>query len=168
MIKRRFFYVFLFLLLHQYIMQAQQTIIKETNPIQSKAKRFLGSSAIIIMEAEQVTAYLLDANKHTGQIFEGFTIIKKGKPLTLNNIEEIKRILSTDATYGFDNFRKNCTFTPILGIEFKKKGKTVRILVSFDCNVWRFIGDNINKEEDFDPARSIMLDYYKKLFENQQ
>ncbi len=134
---------------------------------QHKVKRFLGSSSFkIIMEAEQINGYLLEPFRHEGETFGGYSIRKKGYAISTINCLELKKILSTDASYAFDNMMKNCTFTPKLGLEFKKGTQILRLLVSYDCRVWRFVGEGINKEEDFDPSYELMMSYLQKIFPN--
>jgi hypothetical protein len=135
---------------------------------QQKVKSFLGMPSFkTMMEAEQITSYLLDPFKHDGETFGGFSIRKKGFILSPMNSMELKRIVSTDANYGFDNMMKNCTFSPRLGLEFRKGTQVLRLLVCYDCKVWRFIGESINKEEDFDPSFELMMAYLQKIFPNE-
>ncbi len=141
---------------------------KQNFPVeQQKVKRFLGySSYKILMEAEQINGFLLDPFRHDGETFGGFSIRKKTSSLTAIQSMELKKILSSDANYAFDNMMKNCTFTPKLGLEFRKGTQILRILISYDCRVWRFVGEGINKEEDFDPSYELMLAYLQKIFPN--
>lgn len=134
---------------------------------QLKVQRFLGMTSFKIMvEAEQINCYLLDPFRHDGETFGGYSIRKKGYAISTINCLELKKILSTDANYAFDNMMKNCTFTPKLGLEFKKGTQILRLLVSYDCRVWRFVGEGINKEEDFDPSYELMMSYLQKIFPN--
>ncbi len=130
-----------------------------------RLRLFLGTNASkTIIQAEQITPFLLHPFKHDGETFAGYTVRKKGVSLTQNEVISLKKIICSDRNYAFDNMMKNCTFTPILGLEFKKDTQIVQVLICLDCDVWRFVGHNLNKEEDFDIAHELMINYLRKTF----
>ena len=131
----------------------------------NRFRLFLGMNASkTIVQAEQITPFLLYPFKHDGETFAGYTVRKKGALLTQNEIISLKKIICSDRNYAFDNLMKNCTFTPILGLEFKKGTQIVQVLICLDCDVWRFVGHNLNKEEDFDIAHERMINYLRQIF----
>ncbi len=135
-------------------------------PIQPQVKNFLGTKAAsILSEAETVQAFLLDPfpNASATEQFNGFKVLKKST-LSAKNSTIIKTILGTDAHYGFDQLMKNCTFTPSLGLRFYKNGQTLDVLICLDCDVWRFIGYQLNKTEDFDPAHQQVREFILMAF----
>ncbi|MEA5404380.1 hypothetical protein VB776_15715 [Arcicella sp. DC2W] len=131
----------------------------------NKLRHFLGTNASkTIIQAEQVTPFLLYPFKHDGDTFAGYTVRKKGVSLTQNEVISLKEIICSDRNYAFDNLMKNCTFTPILGLEFKKGTQIVQVLICLDCDVWRFVGNDLNKEEDFDVAHGLIINYLRQMF----
>lgn len=128
-------------------------------------KRFLGTNASkTILLAEKITPFLLYPFKHDGETFAGYAVRKKGNELTQNEIGILKKIICSDKNYIFDNLMKNCMFTPILGLEFKKGTQIVQVLICLDCDVWRFVGQNLNKEEDFDAVHQMIVNYLRQIF----
>lgn len=134
-------------------------------PIQPKVKQFLGTNAsAILAEATSIEVFLLEPLPSAGgEQFNGFKVLKRSL-LTPENSIAIKKILGTDAHYGFDNLMKNCIFTPSLGLRFHHNGQTLDVLINTDCNVWRFVGNQLNKTEDFDPAQKQVKDFLQMAF----
>jgi hypothetical protein len=142
-------------------------IIGAYNPevrLQQKVRIFLGSAASVLIEADEITAYKLGIYKDNQPNFEGFSILSKPIKLQPKQSLNIKKLFATDAVYSFDKFRKNCTFTPTLGLEFKKGNRTLRLLICYDCNVLRYVHDGLTKEEDFDLCKKQVEMVYLSIF----
>ena len=142
-------------------------IIGVYNPevrLQQKVRNFLGSAASLLIEADEIIAYKLGVYKESQPNFEGFTILSKPLKLQPKQSFNIKKLFATDAVYSFDKFRKNCTFTPALGLEFKKGNRKLRLLICYDCNVLRYMHDGLIKEEDFDLYKKQVKMVYLGIF----
>lgn len=157
---------FLLLCYYLFFSLGSRFSLAQTIPIQPQVRQFLGNNAsTILAEAEIVEVFQLEPfpKSKSNTSFNGFNILKKNT-LSLNKVYSIKKILGNDANYGFDEFMKNCTFTPSLGIRFRKQDKVLDVLVCFDCDVWRFVGEQLDKTEDFDPAHQQMKSFYLTAF----
>lgn len=144
--------------------QSLKAISSDTQSV-SFLRNFIGKNAsTTILFAEQITPFLLHPFKHEGETFGGFSIRKKGTSLKHQEMTEVKKLFCEDINYVFNDLMKNCMFTPIFGLEFKKGAQTVQVLICLDCDVWRFVGQDLNKEEDFDMAHSLILNYLKRIF----
>lgn len=137
--------------------------IQELKP-ETKVRTFLGSEASIMADADEIEVFKLGNYGKQKQNFEGFLILGKSRKLLPKEILSIKKIFCSDITYDFDEWQKNCTFTPSLGLEFKKGNRKLRLLICYDCYVLRFVGGGIVREEDFDSSKKRIIKIYLDFF----
>ncbi|MGX7689527.1 hypothetical protein ACWA1C_20340 [Flectobacillus roseus] len=117
----------------------------------STVRFFLGDSAsLILSQSRDIRIFRLgnkEQDSHEG--FEGYVIKKNWKIQSITQIDRLKRFLKNGKNYGIDQYVKNCTFNPTVGISVIYRGEHVNILVCPSCQVWRFIYKSNIKEEDF-------------------
>ena len=143
-------------------------------PFSAMDQYFGEAPAKIIAQAEMATAYHIapfpDPSLIAGATFAQFPILRGPIDLYDEELTSLKTIIGDSSSYYLNEEMKMCVFTPNLGIEFlSKNNETVRLLISFDCNVIKILDQNeeVIFTEDIDPSRNALKDLFFPIFKEE-
>lgn len=120
-----------------------------------KVKSFLGTPIIdLLKKAESAKTYRIKGKKSQDQnnTLAGYPIIEAKRELTKDDLTILSNIAFDEKTYQFDSVKK-CPFIPDYALVISPGEEELIILLSFNCDQWRFIYKNQNLLEDFDSKR---------------
>jgi hypothetical protein len=130
-----------------------------TGNVDAQVEKLLAGKDIYA-DAARVIPVIVNSEQGSGEKkenLESYAIIKKGKPLTADQIKKLQTTIFATGTYDF-NVQKKCMFQPYVGFIFEKDGKQAHALFCFSCNEVAFGRDGKQGNlEDFDAARKDMI-----------
>lgn len=123
------------------------------------ATRLAKAKQVKVFEVEPFKAEDIQAT-HT---LEGFTVLQTAI-LDKKQQTEIKKLLTSKATYFLTEDTKQCLFLPKMGLQFLHKSDTIRVLISFKCDLIRFYYKNKTTVLDSDDGHDRLIKFFKNAF----
>ena len=78
-----------------------------------------------------------------------YPIEAESRKLTAKEKMTLQDLIFSDSHYVFSDAQKRCLFQPKIAFRFSKGAKKLDVLISFGCEMWRFVSKNDGKTFDF-------------------
>ncbi len=139
---------------------------EDKDAIDPVLKGLLGKVPKKILKAKEVRFCEVESfisEEKAAPNIEGFKIVQSA-PLTADETQAIKSMLTTSETYYLTEDMKQCLFLPKMGMQFITKKDTVNVLVSFKCDLARFYNGRRKTTLDSDDGRDRLIAFFERKF----
>jgi hypothetical protein len=138
--------------------------------IDPDVSRLLGPRiAGILMAPDRVDTFMLQPsmmppeNLTAPGTIAGYDWTVRGAQLGPREIKAFQDLVFDSRSHVF-GVTKKCVPVPEYALTFHKGGEAVSVLLSFSCDMWRFVTTGRDVEEDFDPVRDRLKAIIETVF----